>query len=215
MKVWLFGEAELETTETFEVTIFTDSGTITGNPTATLTYAQTNMWPVLSGHSYNVEDTTENSGYVVTSNDCINMIPEPEDIMECTIVSSLIGAETTKAEKESTLVLLQGIVIENNAIANEKLAKAIEHVEKSLESKLWVDDEYLHHKDGKKVFHEEERAVEELLKIQNESDACTGVTEMSLKYIGEYDEVYFYNDSGLMQVPISDEAVPFGTSVVI
>ena len=53
---------EVETTETFEVTITTDTGTITGDPIATLQYTQTKMWPVLSGHSYTVMDTTQDSG---------------------------------------------------------------------------------------------------------------------------------------------------------
>jgi len=160
-------------------------------------------------------DTTQNSGYVVTSNDCMNLIPEPGQIIECMIVSSLIGAETTKEKKQNALDLLELIPDLGNNKANDKLAKAIEHVENSLEPELWVDDEYLDDKDGKIVFHEEEKAVKQLLKIQKESDTCTGITEMSLKYIGIIPDVYInvlgFTDT---QVPLSTTPIPFGMSVV-
>ena len=48
---------------------------------------------------------------------------------------------------------------------DDRIEKAIEHVEKSLADELWLDDSHLSEK-GKKVFDEEEKAVKELMKIQ-------------------------------------------------
>ena len=48
---------------------------------------------------------------------------------------------------------------------DNKLDKAIKHIEKSLDDKYWLDDTHLDPKHGKKVFDEEKKAVKELQKL--------------------------------------------------
>jgi hypothetical protein len=211
-----------ETTDEFTLKITTVDGEIMDVHTKSLRYGESEMWPVMSGHSYTVMDITENSGYVVMKNSCVGMTPEPGHTMDCTIMTSLVGADTTKEKIQSTLDILENIPDLGNNKANGKLAKAIEHIDKSLDDNLWVDGKYLDDQDGKKVFHEVEKGVKELLKIQKESDTCTDVTEISLKYVGVMPDVYIkflgyegYNESKEIQVPRSDSVMHFGESVVL
>src|SRR5213079_2419591 len=50
---------------------------------------------------------------------------------------------------------------------DDRISHAIDHLTKSLDNKLWVDDSSLTKK-GKKVFNEEKKAVRELLHIQDD-----------------------------------------------
>ena len=49
--------------------------------------------------------------------------------------------------------------------SDKELAKAIDHIAKSIDGKFWIDDITLDSKDGKKVFDEEKKAVKSLVKV--------------------------------------------------
>lgn len=68
---------------------------------------------------------------------------------------------------------------------DHKLDKAIDHIEKSLDEDLWVDDDHLDPMHGKKVFDEEKKAVKELMDLikkddtpQNVKDTCQEVIKI-------------------------------------
>lgn len=71
---------------------------------------------------------------------------------------------------------------------DHKLDKAIDHIEKSLSGKLWVDSSHINPKYGHKVFDEEEEAVKELMELlekddtpKNVKDACRSAIDMLIK----------------------------------
>jgi hypothetical protein len=203
-------ETNEPTGELFVVTISSnDGGIITEPSSVSLASGGMHTFEVLSGHSYSVMETPSGSEFVETSNSCVNLMPETSDTANCTIVNTK-GGLNTKGDKVDTLADLQAITITNNDKANDKLAKAINHVVKSLDDNLWFDNTHLDPKDGKKVFHEEEKAVKQLLKIKKESDKCKGITSMTLEYIGTDDGV-FISVPGLAQIPNADH--PFTAGV--
>jgi hypothetical protein len=51
----------------------------------------------------------------------------------------------------------------------KEIGEAIKHLDHSLEADLWVDDSHLDPRDGDKVFEEEKKAVDHLLKVKNTS----------------------------------------------
>ena len=59
---------------------------------------------------------------------------------------------------------------------DDRIEKAVEHIEKSLADELWLDDSHLTDK-GKKVFDEEEKAVKELMKI-DEPDVSDAINSL-------------------------------------
>ncbi|MCV0392436.1 MAG: hypothetical protein K5790_03960 [Nitrosopumilus sp.] len=82
---------------------------------------------------------------------------------------------TPMKEKEKILGELEEI--KNNSEISEKTQKSIEdaitEIKKSLEPQLWIDESTLNHKEGKKVFDNEEKAIKKLdtiLKDKKESD---------------------------------------------
>jgi hypothetical protein len=66
--------------------------------------------------------------------------------------------------KEMVRDLLAGLLPTGSAATDNRLDKAIRHLDKSLAADLWADESHLARK-GAKVFDEEEKAVDELMKI--------------------------------------------------
>jgi len=187
---------------------------------------------VLSGHSYSVAETiTAGSLYEQESNNCINLMPEPGKTVECTILNEIDNGDSSHSYKQSTLNALIAIGPTGNDKADKKIAKAIVHVQKSLDPVLWFDNTRLDPQDGKEVFHEEEKAVKQLLKIKNEGGKCEGVTKMTLKYIGDVDKVrisvpgldqkpnpnaeIMFSESGNGKVKIDNDGKKFGSNTEI
>ena len=71
-----------------------------------------------------------------------------------------------KQEVRDSLAAKQGSATGSDA---KEIGEAIKHIDHSLESDLWVDDSHLDSKDGDKVFEEEKKAVDHLLKVKNTS----------------------------------------------
>jgi len=60
--------------------------------------------------------------------------------------------------------LLEGLIPTGDRHLDKEIERAVKHIEKSLDAKLWEDDTHLVCKHGKKVFDEEKKAVKELMK---------------------------------------------------
>ncbi len=74
------------------------------------------------------------------------------------------GPMDQKQEVRDSLEAKQATASEKDA---KEIGKAIEHIDKSLDPELWVDDSHLDPKKGDKVFEEEKKAVEHLLKVDD------------------------------------------------
>ena len=86
--------------------------------------------------------------------------------------------------KEGTIEKLEAAKTGDKKIDDE-IDKAIEHIEKSLKEKLWVDDTHLDVKDGKKVFYEEEKAVKHLQKLIKDKKVPDSVKEVCREVIDD------------------------------
>jgi tetratricopeptide (TPR) repeat protein len=68
--------------------------------------------------------------------------------------------------KTNVVAVLTALLPTGDEKTDQRIEKAIEHLTKSLDPELWVDDSTLTEK-GKKVFDEEKKAVKELRKIKD------------------------------------------------
>jgi len=71
--------------------------------------------------------------------------------------------ETPKFLKETSITKLEEAKTNDKKIDKE-LDKIIKYIQKSLDNKLWIDDSHLDPKHGKKVFHEEYKALKKMQK---------------------------------------------------
>ncbi len=74
------------------------------------------------------------------------------------------GPMDRKQEVRASLVAKQGTATGGDV---KEIGEAIKHLDHSLEPELWVDDSHLDPRDGEKVFEEEKKSVEHLLKVKN------------------------------------------------
>jgi len=77
---------------------------------------------------------------------------------------------SVRGMKEFALNLLTGVYPTGEKKVDYKLDKAIDHIWKSLDPDLWVDDDHLDPKHGYKVFNEEKKAVKELMHLIEKDD---------------------------------------------
>ncbi|TET47383.1 T9SS type A sorting domain-containing protein [candidate division TA06 bacterium] len=84
--------------------------------------------------------------------------------------------------KENVLAELDTLEPQSKRVA-KGIKKAKKHIEKSLKPKYWLDETHLVCKKGKKVFHEEKKAVKDLKKLC-QGEKCKGVTSLFLIYHG-------------------------------
>lgn len=92
-----------------------------------------------------------------------------------------------KALKQDAIDLLS-----EHAGESKHIDKAIKHLDKSLDEKLWVDGTQLVAKHGAKVFNEEKKAVKELmhlLKKDNTSEEVKGVCQSVIDKLIEADDL--------------------------
>lgn len=78
-----------------------------------------------------------------------------------TLVTTVLGALDLKNRAISFMTPYE---------SEKKVEKTIKEINKSLESKLWIDDVYLDIKHGKKVFDHEKHAVKELQKLLKDGE---------------------------------------------
>ena len=76
------------------------------------------------------------------------------------------GPNDRKQEVRDSLVAKQATATGGD---KKEIGEAIKHLDHSLEPELWVDDAHLDPREGEKVFEEEKKAVEHLLKVKNTS----------------------------------------------
>jgi hypothetical protein len=78
-----------------------------------------------------------------------------------TLVTTVLGAQDLKNRATSFLTPYD---------SEKKIEKSIKEINKSLETKLWINDVYLDVKHGKKVFDHEKHAVKELQKLLKDGE---------------------------------------------
>jgi len=88
-------------------------------------------------------------------------------------IESVNVSITAREQKEQLLTAIQDTIDEPSSDKNtiKKLEKAKERIQKSLDPKLWEDDDTLTSKHGNKVFNEEKKAVKSLMKILKKGDS--------------------------------------------
>ena len=89
-----------------------------------------------------------------------------------------IKARLGKAYVLETLIALRTTATDPKDQKN--LDKAIEHLTRSLDPTLWVDDDHLESKHGKKVFDEEKQSVKELMKIIRDGSPLAGDAQAAI-----------------------------------
>jgi len=104
-----------------------------------------------------------------------------EDIM-------VTGCLNLKGCKEAAISKLETAKTGDKKV-DDKLDKAIYHIEKSLEEDLWVDDAHLEPKHGKKVFDEEKKAVKEMMHLVDKEDTPQSVKDACQSVIDQLVEV--------------------------
>jgi hypothetical protein len=95
-----------------------------------------------------------------------------------------VKAAAPRELKKDTLIKLEEakrLTTNNHTVG--RIEKAIEHISRSLDSRLWVDDFHLT-KCGYKVFYEEKQAVHYLIKILRDKKETTVVKEVVQAVIG-------------------------------
>jgi len=132
---------------------------------------------------------TTNLSNVHINNNCI--YGNPHGSLNEVATSVTLDAENnwwgdpSGSVKQRALAKLNGIYPTGENKVNHRLEKAIEHIEKSLDSKYWVDDGHLDAKHGNKVFDEEKKAVKELMKLIDKKDMPQDVQEACQEVIDE------------------------------
>ncbi len=119
--------------------------------------ATCNWWGAVDGPS----GSGSGSGDAVT--DYVKYLPW---LVTSDLNGSCIGG-TLLGDKYGVRDDLAALTPSGDKKTDDRIKKAIKHIDKSLADKLWEDGNYLT-KDGKKVFDEEKKAVKELNKIVKE-----------------------------------------------
>ena len=129
-------------------------------------------------HSVDLTGLSANTTYyfVVNSTDISN---NSNQSIEYSFTTVLAAYDIPYDIKEDAITELEAINTTDKH-AQKEIDKAIEHIQKSLGDKLWVDGLHLDTKHGKKVFDEEKKAVKHLTKLCK----CKGITDMTLEYNG-------------------------------
>ena len=98
------------------------------------------------------------------------------DTLTVTVVSP-------QSMKEDAIAILESHLGEYDKHIEHDIEQAIWHIEKSLESELWVDETHLTWQHGNKVFDEEKLAVKELLHIVEWKNAPQAAIDMAYEVI--------------------------------
>ncbi len=102
--------------------------------------------------------------------------------------SGLVGAYNPVSLKEDVLAELDTLNPQSKHVA-KGIKKAKKHIEKSLESKRWLDETHLHRKHGKKVFYEEKKAVKDIKKLCKKGDFPEELCERLIGMLVEADSI--------------------------
>ena len=102
-------------------------------------------------------------------------MPEPTATGLATWTPTSVVTDTARMRKGNAIGILEGYLESDDNWLVDRVTKAIEHINKSLQPDLWYTDSGLTKK-GQKVFDEEKRAVKELMKIPERADIYPTVT---------------------------------------
>jgi hypothetical protein len=145
-----------------------DSETASGvNPTIFLPVGTTTVMLVV------------NDGMVDSESDTVDITVEPKQA-------------SARENKEDALAELNDIYPTDEEKVDKKIEKAIKHLDKSLDEKLWVDGIKLADKHGSKVFNEEKKTVKELmhlLKKDNTPEEVKNVCQSVIDKLIEADDL--------------------------
>jgi hypothetical protein len=97
---------------------------------------------------------------------------------ECGFQVVVVGARALKQDVLAELIALRAGVTDKQD--GKRLDEAIEHLTKSLEPDLWVDQTHLELKRGERAFHEEKETVKDLLDALKHSTTLPGVAIQNL-----------------------------------
>ena len=93
-------------------------------------------------------------------------------IVLSTFIAGSVGAgfwSYPRMLSQRTIATLESVSISDAHIA-KRIERAVSHINKSLDEALWVDNVHLSPKHGKKVFHEEKKAVKEIKHLCNRKE---------------------------------------------
>lgn len=155
---------------------------------------------------YTVSDICDSSPTVVVTPP--DPIPAPLTLGTLPITVSATDASGNPGSDSVTVTVIGPMDLKEQAVRDLEAAKtgdkktdkkiddAIKHIQKSLEDKLWEDDElHLDTKHGKKVFDEEKKVVKDLTKLCK----CKGIADMTLNYTGTSTvDIRAYNKDGTL-----------------
>lgn len=104
-------------------------------------------------------------------------------------VTSPVISPDLRGIKAETISELESLLPTGEKKTDKNIEKAIKHLAKSLDGKLWEDDIHLAVKHGAKVFNEEKKAVKELMHLMDKKDIPEGVESVSQLVIDKLIEV--------------------------
>jgi hypothetical protein len=116
--------------------------------------------------TYTVSETTDPGYTSAISGDCATdgkITLHEGDVKSCTITNDDKPPKALKQDVLNDLIALRAGVTDKHD--GKKLDNIIKDVQKSLDDKLWLDPSHLNTKKGKKVFEEEQQAVENLRQL--------------------------------------------------
>jgi len=101
---------------------------------------------------------------------------------------SITAQMCARSMLREALYELQSLLPTGSRQANKRICDAIQHLNESLESNLWVDDSHLNPKHGTKVFDEDDDAVANLEEILQDHKVAQAVRDKALAIIKELAE---------------------------
>jgi PKD repeat protein len=100
-----------------------------------------------------------------------------------------VGSDTLEVTVLGPVDLKEGVIedLPPHVGESKRFTKAMKEIEKSLDTKLWIDEIHLEKKHGKKVFDHERHAVKELVHLLKgipDGAKCEGISFIELEYTG-------------------------------
>ena len=91
-----------------------------------------------------------------------------------------IQPQTPRVQTEQVRDALSNLLPTGNKDSDKRIGKAIERIDQSLDSDLWLTDTTLDQKDGHKVFDRSRQAVQELMKVGEKDNSPANQTQAAI-----------------------------------